>query len=94
MKFRIIEAQCEIFQFASCAMSWPSLRRGIMLGAAGRKARERRPIALCSPRSGASIWHIVDAMAGRESTRPCAAWGTRRAVAGSSASCAITVSGQ
>ena len=94
MKFRIIEAQCEIFPVRVLCDVMAVSPAGIMLGAAGRKARERRPIALCSPRSGASIWHIVDAMAGRESTRPCAAWGTRRAVAGSSVSCAITVSGQ
>ena len=39
------------------------------------------------------LYTACAAMAGRESTRPCAAWGTRRAVAGSSVSCAITVSG-
>jgi putative transposase len=69
MKFRIIEAQCEIFPVGVlCDVMTASKAGYIMLGAADRKARERRPIALCSPRSGASIWHIADAMAGLEHT--------------------------
>jgi hypothetical protein len=52
-----------------------SLRRDIMPGAAGPKAHARRPTAPCSPRSGASIWPIAGAMAGRGCMWPCAAWG-------------------
>ena len=43
-----------------------------MPGAAGPKARARRPIALCLPRSGSSIWSIAAAMARRGFMQPCA----------------------
>jgi hypothetical protein len=91
MKFRIIEDQRETFPVrVLCDVMGVSTA----VGAAGPKVRARRPIVLCSPRSGFSIWPIAGAMAGQESMRPCPAWGTRRAVAGLSGSCAITVSRQ
>src|SRR5450631_2518724 len=64
MKFRIIEDQRETFPVrVLCDVMGVSTA----VGAAGPKVRVRRPIVLCSPRSGFSIWPIAGAMAGQES---------------------------
>ena len=89
MKFRIIEDQRETFPIrVLCDVMGVS--------PAGYYAWRGRPE---SPRKTANrallaeirslIWPIAAAMARRESTWPCATWGTRQAAAASSASCVI-----